>query len=131
MGFYMSMHLVGPWLTTIGKKKGPKKYSSAKAKQSADRARELRKQMLRDYNIQDKKLKNNSATPYQFKERYTREDQTKNIPSFKTQWDVCAAPTARKYTGTLVKGIATMHKSNAVPVINEEEMVSISRMRRG
>ena len=25
------------------------------------------------------------------------------------------------YTGTLVKGIATMHKSNAVPVINKEE----------
>ena len=35
------------------------------------------------------------------------------------------------YTGTLVKGIATMHKSNAVPVINEEQMKDISRMRRG
>jgi hypothetical protein len=36
-----------------------------------------------------------------------------------------------KYTGTLVKGIATMHKSNAVPVINDEQMQDISRMRRG
>lgn len=36
-----------------------------------------------------------------------------------------------KYTGTLVKGIATMHKSNAVPVIDEEQMIDISRMRRG
>lgn len=36
-----------------------------------------------------------------------------------------------KYTGTLVKGIATMHKSNAVPVINEDQMKDISRMRRG
>lgn len=35
-----------------------------------------------------------------------------------------------KYTGTLVKGIATMHKSNAVPVIDEEQMKDISRMRR-
>ena len=35
-----------------------------------------------------------------------------------------------KYTGTLVKGIATMHKSNAVPVINQEEAESISQMRR-
>jgi hypothetical protein len=35
------------------------------------------------------------------------------------------------YTGTLVRGIATMHKSNAVPVINEEQMKDISRMRRG
>jgi hypothetical protein len=34
------------------------------------------------------------------------------------------------YTGTLVKGIGTMHKSNAVPVINEEEMKDLARMRR-
>ena len=36
-----------------------------------------------------------------------------------------------KYTGTLVKGIATMHKSNAVPVINQQEATDIARMRRG
>lgn len=35
------------------------------------------------------------------------------------------------YTGTLIKGIATMHKSNAVPVINKDQMEEISRMRRG
>lgn len=35
-----------------------------------------------------------------------------------------------KYTGTLVKGIGTMHKSNAVPIINEQEMIDIARMRR-
>lgn len=35
-----------------------------------------------------------------------------------------------KYTGTLIKGIATMHKSNAVPVINQKEAEEISRMAR-
>lgn len=35
-----------------------------------------------------------------------------------------------KYTGTLVVGIATMHKSNAVPVINQQEATDIARMRR-
>lgn len=35
-----------------------------------------------------------------------------------------------KYTGTLIKGIATMHKSNAIPVINEEQAKDIARMRR-
>lgn len=35
-----------------------------------------------------------------------------------------------KYTGTLIKGIATMHKSNAVPVINQQEATEISRMAR-
>ena len=34
------------------------------------------------------------------------------------------------YTGSLVRGIATMHKSNGVPVINETEMRDIARMRR-
>lgn len=36
-----------------------------------------------------------------------------------------------KYTGTLIKGIATMHKSNAVPVIDEQHAKDIARMRRG
>jgi hypothetical protein len=35
------------------------------------------------------------------------------------------------YTGTLVKGIATMHKSNAVPVISQQEAEDIAKMRRG
>ena len=43
---------------------------------------------------------------------------------------VCTAPEKKEYTGTLVKGISTLHKSNAVPVINQEEMVDIARMRR-
>ena len=34
------------------------------------------------------------------------------------------------YTGTLVKGISTMHKSNAVPIINQEEAKEHARMRR-
>ncbi len=35
-----------------------------------------------------------------------------------------------KYTGSLVKGIATMHKSNAVPIIDEQQAKEISQMRR-
>jgi hypothetical protein len=36
-----------------------------------------------------------------------------------------------KYTGDYVTGIATMHKSNAVPVTNGEHAKDIARMRRG
>jgi hypothetical protein len=43
---------------------------------------------------------------------------------------VALLPEKKTYTGTLIKGIATMHKSNAVPVINDEEAKSISQMRR-
>jgi hypothetical protein len=35
------------------------------------------------------------------------------------------------YTGTLIKGIATMHKSNAVPIISQEQAHEVARMRRG
>jgi len=35
------------------------------------------------------------------------------------------------YTGTLIKGIATMHKSNAVPVTSREDAIAVSNMRRG
>jgi len=62
---------------------------------------------------------------------YRREDP--RIPSLMTMGspDSCAKKESIKYTGTLIKGIATMHKSNAVPVINEGQMQDISRMRRG
>lgn len=36
----------------------------------------------------------------------------------------------KRYTGTLVKGIGTMHKSNAIPVIDEQQMKDLASMRR-
>jgi hypothetical protein len=51
-------------------------------------------------------------------------------PSAPETVGVAARVESPRYTGTLVKGIGTMHKSNAVPVINEEEMKDIARMRR-
>jgi len=41
-----------------------------------------------------------------------------------------AVPEKKEYTGTLVKGIATMHKSNAVPIIDQEQATDIANMRR-
>ena len=35
-----------------------------------------------------------------------------------------------QYTGSYVKGIGTMHKSNLVPVTDDEQAKSIARMRR-
>ena len=43
---------------------------------------------------------------------------------------VCAAPDKKEYTGSLVRGIATMHKSNAVPIIDQEQATDIANMRR-
>ena len=58
-------------------------------------------------------------------------DAARQIQSLNTTASNTERKESLKYTGTLVKGIATMHKSNAVPVIDEEQMKEISRMRRG
>ena len=58
-------------------------------------------------------------------------DDARNLQSLKTTASYTDRRESMRYTGTLVKGIATMHKSNAVPVIDEEQMKDISRMRRG
>lgn len=56
--------------------------------------------------------------------------ETKHIPSLNTFAGVAVKSETKVYTGTKVLGIATMHKSNAVPVFNSEEAVEISSMRR-
>ena len=58
-------------------------------------------------------------------------DAARSLRSLDTNASYTEKRESIKYTGTLVKGIATMHKSNAVPVIDEEQMKDISRMRRG
>ena len=58
-------------------------------------------------------------------------DAARSLKSLDTYVSYTEKRESMVYTGTLVKGIATMHKSNAVPVINEEQMKDISRMRRG
>lgn len=43
---------------------------------------------------------------------------------------VAEAKPEREYTGDLIKGIGVMHKSNLVPVIDEEQAKEIAKMRR-
>ena len=59
---------------------------------------------------------------------YRRE--TPDYPSTDSGSSCTAKTESLKYTGTLVKGISTMHKSNAVPIINDQEAKDIARMRR-
>ena len=62
-----------------------------------------------------------------------RNNFRRSVPEYPSCPDtagVAARVESPRYTGTLVRGISTMHKSNAVPVINEEEMKDIARMRR-
>jgi hypothetical protein len=57
--------------------------------------------------------------------------ETPKIPSL----PFTGAPALKKanpvYTGDKIKGIGTMHKSNAVPIFSDEQAVEIATMRRG
>ena len=57
--------------------------------------------------------------------------ETPKIPSL----PFTGAPALKKanpvYTGDKIKGIGTMHKSNAVPIFTDEQAVEIATMRRG
>lgn len=57
--------------------------------------------------------------------------ETPKIPSLPFTGAPCTKKDAPVYTGTKIKGIGTMHKSNAVPIFSDEEAVAIATMRRG
>ena len=131
----LSMHLEGPWLSTTGKRKGKKRFASAEHARKARELEESWKELQKRWAIEaeDKKRKRALSAPslsssYSLKIPEGR-NTTAHIKSVDTGGNATLkAPNV--YTGTKVKGIATMHKSNAVPVFSDEEAIDISRMRR-
>jgi hypothetical protein len=69
-----------------------------------------------------------AAVPSNTRESFRRD--TPNYPSNAGTAGVAARVEPPRYTGTLVKGIGTMHKSNAVPIIDEQQMKDLASMRR-
>jgi hypothetical protein len=57
--------------------------------------------------------------------------ETPKIPSLPFTGGACVLKPNPVYTGNKIKGIGTMHKSNAVPVFSDEEARDIATMRRG
>lgn len=61
----------------------------------------------------------------------TARRETPKIPSLPFSGGACTKKAAPVYTGTAMKGIGTMHKSNSVPIFTDEQAVEIATMRRG
>ena len=57
--------------------------------------------------------------------------ETPKIPSLPFTAGPCTKSPDKVYTGNAIKGIGTMHKSNAVPIFTDEQAVEIATMRRG
>ena len=56
--------------------------------------------------------------------------ETPKIPSLPFSGAPCTKKDSPVYTGSLIKGIGTMHKSNAIPIFSDEQAVEIATMRR-
>jgi hypothetical protein len=56
--------------------------------------------------------------------------ETPQYASVDTGFIPCTKKSQNSYTGEKMKGVATMHKSNAVPVFTDNEAKEISSMRR-
>ena len=128
------MHLHHPSLSLNGKKKGKQKFASAEHARKARDLDESWKELQKKWGIDAEETKRKRAlTAEPLKGHYSlaipADRSTAHIPSGDTGGNATLAP-VKVYTGTKVKGIATMHKSNAVPVFSDEEAIDISKMRR-
>lgn len=129
----MTMHIAHPSLSLMGKRKGKQKFKSAEAKRLQEALARDWDQIKRKHGVQEdaKRTRAMSAETLQYSLSAPPGRSTStHIPSRVTEGG-STAPVHKVYTGTKVLGIATMHKSNAVPVFAEEEAKEISRMRRG
>jgi hypothetical protein len=129
------MHLEGPWLSTTGKRKGKQKFASAEAKRKSEQLDKEWQELQKRWGVEaEEKKRARAMSAPSLSGNYSLtipagRNTTAHIKSVDTGGNATLkAP--KVYTGTKVKGIATMHKSNAVPVFSDEQAVDISRMRR-
>ena len=130
----MSMHIEGPWLSPLGKKKGKQKFRNA---EEAQRARDLNTSWKE---IQKKHSADTLKQKIMLSETYSRlvpeqsipegRNTTAHIKSRVTEGGSAALPPTKVYTGTEMLGVSQLHKSNAVPVFRKEDVIDISKMRR-
>jgi len=125
----MTMHLVGPWLSTTGKKKGPRKFRNAESAQTARQNAEKWQQFRQEVGAPAPERRR-EFKPYQPPALNYRAMEWRDVQSVETTMQPCTRPEAKVYTGTTIIGISTLHKSNAIPVISKQEAIDISKMRR-
>ena len=141
----MTMHLVRGMTGLNTKKAKKRKLTAGKIdkyqKQMFAHNKDLRSKGLHDLqmNLDDfiaychgeykaKSKPRTKAKDWMQAKPYVRE-QT-HVSSIESFAGSTARPDPKVYTGTLIKGIATMHKSNAVPIIDKKQAEEISNMRR-
>ena len=127
------MHLEGPWLSTTGKRKGKQKFASSDAKRKSEQLDKEWRELQKRWGVEADERKRRramEAEPLSYTLSVHAGRSTAHIKSLGQDSGVATLAQPKVYTGTKVKGIATMHKSNAVPVFSDEQAIDISKMRR-
>ena len=134
----MTMHLVGPWLSTTGKKRGKKKFRNAEVASKARQNAESWQAFLDKWDIKPddkssgKTLQKSAWMGPTVNSRVVVDPRrlTNHIPSLDTGKGVAVKKEVQQYTGDAMIGIGQLHKSNAVPVFKQEDAADIAKMRR-
>ena len=136
------MHLEGPWMTTTKYSKKPHaKWASAEAKQRAEQQAQEWQALQHTWDklaprfatksYPAQQMPRGAFRPLQSAPMYPPGREPQAIPSRPdTAGTVAARPADKVYTGTKIRGIGMMHKSNLVPVFSDDEAREISSMRR-
>lgn len=130
----MSMHLHHPSLSLGGKKKGKVKFRNADEAKKARELDESWKKLQQQWGVEaeeNRRTKALLAQPLTYTLSAPVGRETRHIASRDTgHMGAVRTKDIPQYTGTKIKGIGTMHKSNAVPIFSDEEAVAIASMRR-
>ena len=128
----MSMHLVGPYMTTTQYNRKKKKPNAKQARANAEHEKWLRKMGVHPEQLEAKK-KQNANVPIRSVPDYS--SNRTGLPTSDIIPGGSTAPKERQvYSGERkLLGVAVMHKSNMVPVFadKKEDAVDIAKMRRG
>ena len=106
-------------------KSKPKKLSKAQQERKAEWLDAINKLSSKRYSYSPT-IK--TSLPITKVANYHRE--TPNLASLDTGFIACTKKFGNTYTGEKIKGIGTMHKSNAVPIFTDNEAKEIASMRR-
>lgn len=123
----MSMHLTY-FTTTLTKKRKLKKYTSSQAKKKEQDLKESWELLLKKYN--PKKAPAGTSQLVSPKRYIDPSRLHADIPS-RDSGGYAVRSKDKVYTGDKMIGIATMHKSNLVPVFQTDAAKELATMRRG
>ena len=130
----MTMHLVGPYLSLNGKKKGKTKFRNAdQARQSRELDSSWKELLKRQGVEQEERRRYNALKAPPLAGNYSltipEGRSTRHIPSRDTGGNATLAP-AKVYTGDEMIGIGQLHKSNAIPIFKKSDAEDLAKMRR-